>query len=66
MAERAVSLDALRGLAVLFMLEVHLGFWWSRSLPEGDPLVGLGTALGGMAAPIWTWAARPIRPLVWA
>jgi uncharacterized membrane protein len=53
MAGRAPVLDAFRGLAVLLMLQVHLGFWWARSLPEGDPLVGLGTALGGMAAPIF-------------
>jgi uncharacterized protein len=53
MAARSNTLDALRGLAVMFMLEVHLGFWWARELPEGDPLVGLGTALGGMAAPLF-------------
>ena len=46
-------LDSLRGLAVVFMLEVHLGYWWTSGLPEGDPLVGLGTALGGMAAPLF-------------
>jgi uncharacterized protein len=46
-------LDALRGLAVMFMLEVHLGYWWAEGLPEGDLLVGMGTALGGMAAPLF-------------
>jgi len=50
---RSMALDALRGLAVLFMLEVHLGYWWSRELPAGDTLVGLGTAMGGMAAPLF-------------
>ena len=53
MAGRLLPLDALRGLAVLFMLEVHLGYWWATELPESDPLVALGTALGGMAAPLF-------------
>jgi uncharacterized membrane protein len=53
MPARSFSLDTLRGLAVMFMLEVHLGFWWTRGLPDGDPLVGLATALGGMAAPLF-------------
>ncbi len=53
MAGRVASLDALRGLAVLFMLEVHLGSWWARSLPADNPLVALGTLLGGMAAPLF-------------
>jgi len=38
---------------VLFMLEVHLGFWWARSLPQDNALVAAGTALGGMAAPVF-------------
>ncbi len=50
---RVPSLDALRGLAVLFMLEVHLGYWWARETPPGDPLVVLGTVLGGAAAPLF-------------
>ncbi len=53
MPRRSASLDAMRGLAVLFMLEVHLGFWWARNLPEGNPLVDLGTVLGGTAAPLF-------------
>lgn len=53
MAERRFSLDALRALAVIFMMEVHLGFWWARGLPEQNALVGLGTMLGGMAAPLF-------------
>jgi len=53
MAGRSGSLDAMRGLAVLFMLEVHLGSWWARSLPPGEPLVEAGTILGGMAAPVF-------------
>lgn len=53
MTERWPSLDALRALAVIFMMEVHLGFWWARGLPEGSTLVGLGTMLGGMAAPLF-------------
>jgi uncharacterized membrane protein len=53
MAGRFASLDAMRGLAVLFMLEVHLGYWWARGLPAGNPLVEAGTILGGMAAPVF-------------
>jgi len=53
LAGRVASLDALRGLAVLFMLEVHLGSWWARELPAENALVSLGTMLGGMAAPIF-------------
>lgn len=53
MAGRVASLDALRGLAVLFMLEVHLGFWWAKSLPQDNALVAAGTMLGGMAAPLF-------------
>ena len=53
MAGRVGSLDAMRGLAVLFMLEVHLGFWWARSLPQDNALVAAGIALGGMAAPVF-------------
>jgi len=53
MAGRSASLDAMRGLSVLFMLEVHLGYWWARSLPAGNPLVEAGTILGGMAAPVF-------------
>lgn len=53
MAGRVGSLDALRGLAVLLMLEVHLGYWWAKSLPEDNALVAAGTILGGMAAPVF-------------
>jgi len=53
MPRRIRSLDAMRALAVLFMLEVHLGFWWARELPAGNALVDIGTVLGGMAAPVF-------------
>jgi uncharacterized protein len=53
MSGRLASLDALRALAVLFMLEVHLGFWWARGLPADNALVEAGTMLGGMAAPVF-------------
>ena len=53
MAGRIASLDAIRGLSVLFMLEVHLGSWWARSLPADNALVAAGTMLGGMAAPVF-------------
>jgi len=53
MAGRIATLDAMRGLAVLFMLEVHLGSWWAQSLPADNVLVSAGTLLGGMAAPLF-------------
>lgn len=53
MAGRVDSLDAMRGLSVLFMLEVHLGYWWARGLPADNALVEAGTILGGMAAPVF-------------
>lgn len=50
---RIPHIDALRGLAVLFMLEAHLGFWWLKESEMDHPAVVLGSALGGMAAPIF-------------
>lgn len=38
---------------MLFMLEVHLGFWWARDLPADNALVVAGTILGGIAAPVF-------------
>lgn len=60
--ERIASIDALRGLAVLLMLEQHLGFWlWDMGGREGlinqalwDNLLMVGfNGLGGLAAPLF-------------
>lgn len=56
---RQLSLDALRGVAVILMMEQHLGTWlWqvadpSRSLVAQAPLYMGLNALGGLAAPIF-------------
>lgn len=54
--ERLAALDAMRGIAVMLMIEQHLGVWLWKGL---DPGVSLATvphlfainALGGLAAP---------------
>ena len=55
---RLAYIDVLRGIAVILMIEQHLGFWlWNR--PKGFPLfsdypvVISFNALGGMAAPLF-------------
>jgi len=54
--ERYWYLDALRGLAVVLMVEQHLGVWLTalHRLPPGllRPVMGLN-ALGGAAAPLF-------------
>jgi len=60
--ERISALDALRGMAVLLMLEQHLGFWlWDMGgnstqieglLIDHPIMVGIN-GLGGLAAPIF-------------
>lgn len=55
-ADRLVALDAMRGIAVMLMIEQHLGVWLWKGLDSG---VSLSTvphlfainALGGLAAP---------------
>lgn len=55
---RLLGLDALRGVAVLLMIEQHLGAWlWrgpdpEQSLGQYAVLIGVN-ALGGMAAPLF-------------
>lgn len=55
-APRLLSLDALRGLAVVLMMEQHMAVWLWRSDPKISPiaqapvLMGLN-GLGGLAAP---------------
>jgi uncharacterized membrane protein len=58
--DRVLFLDALRGLAVLLMMEQHLGVWLWRGPSPGErtPALLLGfNALGGMAAPLFVTLA---------
>lgn len=49
---RLLSLDALRGVAVILMMEQHLGVWLPRrSALTQDPLFMALNGLGGLAAP---------------
>ncbi len=54
--KRIVALDMLKGLAVILMVEQHLGIWlWTDSqnainFPKYYPLIGFN-AMGGFAAP---------------
>lgn len=55
---RRTSLDALRGLAVVLMVEQHLGVWLWRGPARGEtvtdyPLLLAFNALGGGAAPLF-------------
>lgn len=55
-APRLLSLDALRGVAVILMMEQHLGVWlWSpdprRSVIAQAPVLMALNGLGGLAAP---------------
>jgi uncharacterized membrane protein len=49
---RLVSIDALRGLAVLFMITQHMAFWLDAE-PRSRWLIQFTGALGGMAAPLF-------------
>lgn len=77
---RRLGLDALRGLAVLLMIEQHVGIWLWRGPDVGEALGRYAAlvavnALGGMAAPLfivlagagaglYITAGRPARTLV--
>ena len=50
---RILTLDALRGVAVFFMVEVHFGFWWLATFDKTNPIIIAGTLLGGVAAPLF-------------
>lgn len=49
---RLLSLDALRGLAVVFMIGQHLVYWLGAELSTSLTLRAFG-ALGGLAAPLF-------------
>ena len=53
--ERINAVDALRGLAVLLMMEQHLGVWlWKEQYRLfNDPFMLCFNGLGGLAAPIF-------------
>lgn len=60
--KRRLSLDALRGLAVLLMIEQHLGVWLWRGPQSGEgladyPLLVAINVLGGGAAPLFVTLA---------
>lgn len=54
-ASRLAGIDALRGLAVLLMIEQHLGLWlWDRYYELfRHPLMLCLNGLGGLAAPVF-------------
>jgi uncharacterized membrane protein len=74
--ERRLGLDALRGVAVLLMIEQHVGVWlWRPGASPADIVMLVVNALGGMAAPLFIMLAgvggalyvatgRPSRTLV--
>jgi len=51
MEKRLASIDFLRGLALICMIQAHLGVWALADLT--GPVVMFGTLLGGMAAPLF-------------
>lgn len=58
MSQRLLALDALRGLAVLLMIEQHLGVWLWAGPARGQtafdyPVLVTFNALGGGAAPLF-------------
>lgn len=53
LAQRWLSLDALRGLAVIFMITQHVAYWMVRSGSANDWLILLTGAVGGLAAPFF-------------
>jgi len=62
--ERIAGLDALRGLAVILMLEQHLGKWlWEvpwiniRAIVHRHPILIGSNAVGGLAAPLFIMLA---------
>ena len=63
---RLYGLDAMRGLAVLLMIEQHLGVWlWkgpARGMRHMDyPILAGFNALGGGAPPRWVTRAGHAR-----
>ena len=57
-SQRNLGMDALRGLAVLLMIEQHVGIWlWKGALPGESswdyPFLLAFNALGGGAAPLF-------------
>ena len=50
--QRLKSIDALRGLAVILMIQQHLGVWFTFNIYETKIMLAFN-ALGGLAAPIF-------------
>ncbi len=53
---RLQSIDALRGVAVLLMIQQHVLYWLSSDIQHSKIVLALG-ALGGLAAPIFVTVA---------
>ncbi len=53
---RLQSIDALRGVAVLLMIQQHVLYWLSSDIQHSKIILALG-ALGGLAAPIFVTVA---------
>lgn len=51
--ERLYAVDALRGLAILFSLNQHLGIWFFRSGFKNQPVFYYINAIGGFAGPLF-------------
>lgn len=51
-SHRLKSIDALRGIAVLLMIQQHVLYWLSADIADNATVLALG-ALGGLAAPVF-------------
>ena len=55
---RSVAIDVLRGLALLFMIEVHAAATWPPiGIARDHPAALLSAAIGGLAAPLFVTLA---------
>ncbi len=58
-SKRITSIDALRGIAVILMVQQHLGYWFwdvhgaTLSLVAKHPIMMTFSGMGGMAAPLF-------------
>jgi len=58
LASRSAPIDVLRGLALLFMVEVHAAATWPPTeIGRDHPIALLAAAIGGLAAPLFVTLA---------